>query len=234
MLQMSYGHVDRLAKMIPNHPTDPWTLERSLNGVSELAAEYEERAGRQAAVRPGDEARGPAAPRLDPRRGRRDRRPAARRSGPALPRSALGHAGHAVRHEICRGRGPGEVRLPRPQDLVGPEGSRATACRAGRPCRFHEARAGTIRRSTSCSSAATRSACSSWNRRACGGRSRPFARPASATSSRSSRSTGPGPMDNIPLFGDRKNGRVADRISAPDARRASSRRPTASSSTRSR
>jgi DNA polymerase-3 subunit alpha len=40
VLQMSYGHVDRLAKLIPNHPTDPWTLERSLNGVSELAAEY--------------------------------------------------------------------------------------------------------------------------------------------------------------------------------------------------
>ena len=39
VLQMSYGQVDRLAKMIPNHPTDPWTLERSLNGVSELAAE---------------------------------------------------------------------------------------------------------------------------------------------------------------------------------------------------
>jgi len=40
VLQMSYGHVDRLAKLIPNHPTDPWTLERSLNGVSELAADY--------------------------------------------------------------------------------------------------------------------------------------------------------------------------------------------------
>ncbi|MCH8615335.1 DNA polymerase III subunit alpha [Sphingomonas sp. SM33] len=40
VLQMSYGQVDRLAKMIPNHPTDPWTLERSLNGVSEVAAEY--------------------------------------------------------------------------------------------------------------------------------------------------------------------------------------------------
>ena len=38
VLQMSYGHVDRLAKLIPNHPTDPWTLERSLNCVSELAA----------------------------------------------------------------------------------------------------------------------------------------------------------------------------------------------------
>jgi DNA polymerase-3 subunit alpha len=40
VLQMSYGHVDRLAKLVPNHPTDPWTLERALNGVTELAAEY--------------------------------------------------------------------------------------------------------------------------------------------------------------------------------------------------
>jgi DNA polymerase-3 subunit alpha len=40
VLQMSYGHVDRLAKLIPNHPTDPWTLERSLNGVAELEKEY--------------------------------------------------------------------------------------------------------------------------------------------------------------------------------------------------
>src|SRR5207237_5073261 len=40
VLQMSYGQVDRLAKLIPNHPTDPWTLERAINGVSELAAEY--------------------------------------------------------------------------------------------------------------------------------------------------------------------------------------------------
>ena len=42
VLQMSYGHIDRLAKLVPNHPTDPWTLQRSLNGVSELAAEYRE------------------------------------------------------------------------------------------------------------------------------------------------------------------------------------------------
>jgi DNA polymerase III subunit alpha len=40
VLQMSYGQVDRLAKLVPNHPTDPWTLERALGGVSELAAEY--------------------------------------------------------------------------------------------------------------------------------------------------------------------------------------------------
>ncbi|PZU08812.1 DNA polymerase III subunit alpha [Sphingomonas sp.] len=41
VLQMSYGQVDRLAKLVPNHPTDPWTLPRALNGVSELAKEVE-------------------------------------------------------------------------------------------------------------------------------------------------------------------------------------------------
>ncbi len=40
VLQMPYGQVDRLAKLVPNHPTDPWTLERSLNGVGELEKEY--------------------------------------------------------------------------------------------------------------------------------------------------------------------------------------------------
>ncbi|WP_315760529.1 DNA polymerase III subunit alpha [Sphingomonas sp. Y38-1Y] len=41
VLQMSYGQVDRLAKLVPNHPTDPWDLKRALNGVSELAQAYE-------------------------------------------------------------------------------------------------------------------------------------------------------------------------------------------------
>ncbi len=41
ILQMSYGHVDRLCKMVPNHPTDPWTLPRALNGVTEFKREYE-------------------------------------------------------------------------------------------------------------------------------------------------------------------------------------------------
>jgi DNA polymerase-3 subunit alpha len=40
VLQMSYGQIDRLAKLVPNLPADPWTLDRALNGVSELAAEY--------------------------------------------------------------------------------------------------------------------------------------------------------------------------------------------------
>ncbi len=40
VLQMSYGQVDRLAKLVPNHPTDPWTLKRAIDGVSELHSEY--------------------------------------------------------------------------------------------------------------------------------------------------------------------------------------------------
>ncbi len=34
VLQMPYGQVDRLTKLVPNHPTDPWTLERALRGGS--------------------------------------------------------------------------------------------------------------------------------------------------------------------------------------------------------
>ncbi len=41
ILQMSYGQVDRLCKMVPNHPTDPWTLPRALNGVADFRREYE-------------------------------------------------------------------------------------------------------------------------------------------------------------------------------------------------
>ena len=41
ILQMSYGKVDRLTKMVPNHPTDPWTLERTLNGTADFRREYD-------------------------------------------------------------------------------------------------------------------------------------------------------------------------------------------------
>ncbi|HYD25810.1 MAG TPA: DNA polymerase III subunit alpha [Croceibacterium sp.] len=41
ILQMSYGHVDRLCKMVPNHPTDPWTLPRALNGTADFRREYD-------------------------------------------------------------------------------------------------------------------------------------------------------------------------------------------------
>ncbi len=37
VLQMSYGEVDRIAKMIPHEPADPWDLERALREVPELS-----------------------------------------------------------------------------------------------------------------------------------------------------------------------------------------------------
>lgn len=42
VLQMSYGQVDRLAKLVPNHPTDPWTLEKALAEVPDLMREYKQ------------------------------------------------------------------------------------------------------------------------------------------------------------------------------------------------
>ncbi len=42
VLQMPYGQVDRLTKLVPNHPTDPWDLKRALNGISELAQDYKQ------------------------------------------------------------------------------------------------------------------------------------------------------------------------------------------------
>jgi DNA polymerase-3 subunit alpha len=41
ILQMSYGRVDSLCKMVPNHPTDPWTLDRAVNGAPDFRREYD-------------------------------------------------------------------------------------------------------------------------------------------------------------------------------------------------
>ena len=41
VLQMPYGQVDRLCKLVPNHPTDPWDLDRSMKGVPELRYEID-------------------------------------------------------------------------------------------------------------------------------------------------------------------------------------------------
>jgi DNA polymerase-3 subunit alpha len=40
VLQMSYGQVDRLCKLVPNHPTDPWTLEKRAERRRRIAREY--------------------------------------------------------------------------------------------------------------------------------------------------------------------------------------------------
>ena len=209
VLQMSYGQVDRLAKLIPNHPTDPWTLERvaerrfaswrpniksepDVKRLIDLAMKLEglprHASTHAAGVVIGD-------------------RPA-RRAGAALPRSALGHAGHPVRHEICRGGGAGEVRLPRPQDAVGAEGRPAAARGAGRRGRFRHAAAGTtpavyelLQRGDTVGVFQLES--EGMRRTLAAVRPTSFGDIIALVSLYR-----PGPMDNIPMFGDRKNGRA--------------------------
>ncbi|MXP09661.1 DNA polymerase III subunit alpha [Pseudoblastomonas halimionae] len=41
IMQMGYNRVDALCKMVPNHPTDPWTLDRALNGAKDFRAAYD-------------------------------------------------------------------------------------------------------------------------------------------------------------------------------------------------
>ncbi len=116
VLQMPYGQVDRLSKLIPMEGVKPVSIDKALADEPRLREEAKKdpQVARLLGDRPVD--RGPLAQRLDPRRRRRHRRPAADRAGAALPRPALGHAGDPVQHEVGRGSRPGQVRLPRPED----------------------------------------------------------------------------------------------------------------------
>ncbi len=42
VLQMPYGQVDRICKLVPANPADPWTLDRALAEVPQLKAMGEE------------------------------------------------------------------------------------------------------------------------------------------------------------------------------------------------
>ena len=79
--------------------------------------------------------RGPDPARLHPRRRHRDRRPAAERTGAALSRSEIRHAGDPVQHEMGRARGPRQIRLPRPEDADGARSRGQTAEAARRRAR---------------------------------------------------------------------------------------------------
>ena len=77
VLQMPYGQVDRICKLVPNNPGQPGHAEAGDRRRADAAAGA--RRGSRRAPPAGDraEARRPLPPRLDPRRRRGDRRPAA-------------------------------------------------------------------------------------------------------------------------------------------------------------
>ena len=132
VLQMPYGQVDKLCKLVPQ------------NAQSDLAPPRDRRraaAAGRARCRPGGAARLRHRPktrradpaRLDPCGRHRHRRPAADRIGAALPRSEIPDAGDPVQHEMGRARGPGEVRFSRPED---PHRARSRG-QAGAAARHH-------------------------------------------------------------------------------------------------
>ena len=77
VLEMPYGQVDKLCKLVPQNPAAPVTLARAIDDEPRLQAERDTPADRRARLRHRAEARGAIPPRLDPRRRHRDRRPAA-------------------------------------------------------------------------------------------------------------------------------------------------------------
>ena len=105
VLEMPYGQVDRLCKLVPADPANPVTLEKAIDGEPRFEEAQQAGARRRAAPHHRDEARGPLPPRLDACRRHRDRRPAAAGAGAALPRSALRTSRHAVQHEVGRAGG---------------------------------------------------------------------------------------------------------------------------------
>ena len=170
VLQMPYGQVDKLCKLVPQNPANPVTLKRAIDGRAAAAGRARPRSGHPARLRHRAEARRLAPPRLDARRRHRHRRAVADRTGAALSRSEIADAGDPVQHEMGRAGGPGEIRLSRPEDAhrARPRGQAGAAARHRHRSVQHLR--STTPRPTRCWRAARRSACSRWKVRACGAR----------------------------------------------------------------
>lgn len=119
VLQMPYGQVDRLTKLVPQNPAAPVTLSAAIASEPKLQAFRDED---PVVARAFD-----IAQRLEGL----TRHASTHAAGIVIgdrPLSELvpmyrdpksDHAGHPVQHEVGRARGAGEVRLPRPEDSDG-------------------------------------------------------------------------------------------------------------------
>ena len=116
VLQMPYGQVDKLCKLMPNNPANPVTLEQAIDGEPKLQEARDNEPVVARLLEIAQKLEGSVPSRLDARRRHGDRRPAARRAGAALPRSQVELSHHPVQLEAGGGGGPREVRLPRPED----------------------------------------------------------------------------------------------------------------------
>ena len=168
VLEMPLGQVDKLAKLVPQNPAKPVTLKQAIDRRAAPA-----RGGRRRSARRPDAGHRRAArralfQRLDPCGRRRHRRPPAGRTGAALPRSQIRHAGDPVQHEMGRAGRPRQIRFSRPEDADRRcQPPCALLARRGVAVDLVDDPARRHRRLTKCSGAARRSACSRWKARAC-------------------------------------------------------------------
>ena len=176
VLQMPYGQVDKLCKLVPQNVLNPVTLGRAIDDEPRLQAARDSDPVVRRAFDIAQKLEGLHPARLNPRRRHRHRRPAAGRTRPALPRSEILHAGHPVQHEMGRAGRAGEVRFSR-ADHAHRARSRGQAASGGaastsicRTCRS------TIRNPTTSWRTVRRSAYSRWKARVCGARSSTCAR----------------------------------------------------------
>ena len=77
VLQMPYGQVDRLCKLVPQNPANPVTLAQAIEGEPHLQEARDEDPVVARAFDIAQKLEGPDPPRLDPRGRHRHRRPAA-------------------------------------------------------------------------------------------------------------------------------------------------------------
>ena len=191
VLEMPYGQVDKLCKLVPQNPAAPVTLAKAIEGEPKLQAErdgnpivkrafdialkleglYRHASTHAAGIVIGD-------------------RPLSRARAD-VPRSEIRHAGHPVQHEMGRAGGAREVRLPRPEDAdrAADRGAAAQPARHRARSRRDPAR----RQEDLRPAVAGRSGrhLPTGKRRACGGRCSTCARTVSRTSLRWSRSIVP-------------------------------------------
>ncbi len=142
VLEMPYGQVDKICKLVPNNPANPTPLSKAIEEEPKL---QEEAAKEPVVARLLDIAQkieGLYRHASTHAVKHRHRRPAAFQAGADVSRSALGHAGHPVQHEMGGAGRPRQVRLPRPEDADRAEGRgrfRRQARRQGRS-RGHSSR----------------------------------------------------------------------------------------------
>ena len=142
VLEMPYGQVDKLCKLVPQNPTNPVTLARAIEDEPRLQAARDGDAVVKRAFDIAQKLEGLTRHASTHAAGIVIGDRPLDRAGAALPRSQIGHAGHPVQYEMGGAGRPGEVRFSRAQDAdrAGNGGApRAPARRRDRPCR-HPAR----------------------------------------------------------------------------------------------